>query len=115
MRISDFNAPKDEVGPPTMAAPGASVLALKIPAEYPPEGRAQVEIALLRARIEHLELVVETARGLMTANQEKLLRRLHEVPRDITALTARLGRFGESGQAGEIPWYASQISAGGQT
>jgi hypothetical protein len=48
------------------------------------------EVAFLRARIEHLELVVETARGLMTSNQERLLRRLHELPREMAALAARV-------------------------
>ncbi len=52
-----------------------------------------MEIALLKARIQHLELVVETARSLMGSNQERLLRRLHEVPREIVGLSAQLHRI----------------------
>jgi hypothetical protein len=55
--------------------------------------RQAVEIALLKARIQHLELVVETARSLMGSNQERLLRRLHEVPREIVGLSAQLHRL----------------------
>jgi hypothetical protein len=51
-----------------------------------------LEIALLKARIQHLELIVETARSLMGANQERLLRQLHEVPREIAALTSQMRR-----------------------
>jgi hypothetical protein len=58
---------------------------------------AEAEIALLRARLEHLELVVETARSLMTSNQERLLRRLHDLPHEMMALTAKLARVGEVG------------------
>jgi hypothetical protein len=55
--------------------------------------RQTLEIAMLKARIQHLELVVETARSLMGSNQERLLRRLHEVPREIAALGAQLHRI----------------------
>ncbi len=55
--------------------------------------RQTLEIALLKARIQHLELVVETARSLMGSNQERLLRRLHEVPREIVGLSAQLRRI----------------------
>jgi hypothetical protein len=48
---------------------------------------------MLKARVQHLELVVETARSLMGSNQERLLRRLHEVPREIAALGAQLHRI----------------------
>ncbi len=58
----------------------------------PVEHRQALEIALLKARIQHLELVVETARCLMGSNQERLLRRLHEVPRELVELTAQLRR-----------------------
>ncbi len=55
--------------------------------------RQNIEIAMLKARIQHLELVVETARSLMGANQERLLRRLHEVPRELAVLGAQLRRI----------------------
>jgi hypothetical protein len=55
--------------------------------------RQNLEIAMLKARIQHLELVVETARSLMGANQERLLRRLHEVPRELAVLGAQLRRI----------------------
>ncbi len=51
------------------------------------------EIAFLKARIQHLELVLETARSLMGSNHERLLRRLHEVPREIVELSAQLRRI----------------------
>jgi hypothetical protein len=66
------------------------------PAEAPPAepgDRQSLEIAFLKARIQHLELVVETARGLMGSNHERLLRRLHEVPRELVDLSNRLRRF----------------------
>jgi hypothetical protein len=56
------------------------------------EQRQAMEIALLKARVAHLELVVETARNLMGSNQECLLRRLYEVPRELVELTAQLRR-----------------------
>lgn len=55
-----------------------------------------LEIAMLKAHIQHLELVVETARSLMGSNQERLLRQLHEVPREMMALSAQLRRVGRS-------------------
>jgi len=112
MKISDLNAPTPAE---TAGRPVAAVVPLKMAPEAQPDSRAQVEIALLKARIEHLELVVEAARGLMTANQERLLRRLHEVPRELAALTARLGRIPGSGDAGEVPWYATGTAQGGQS
>ena len=54
--------------------------------------RQSLEIAFLKARIQHLELVLETARSLMGANHERLLRRLHEVPRELVELSQRLRR-----------------------
>lgn len=54
--------------------------------------RQALEIALLRTRVQHLELVVETARSLLNANQDRLLRRLHEVPRELASLTSQLQR-----------------------
>ena len=55
--------------------------------------RARTEISLLQKRVEHLELVVETARSLMTSNQERLLRRLHDLPQEMMVLTAALSRL----------------------
>jgi hypothetical protein len=55
-----------------------------------PPDRHALEVALLNARIQHLELIVETARGLMGSNQERLLRRLYEVPREMMSLDAQL-------------------------
>lgn len=90
MRIQDFNA--TAVAPPDELQTTANV----IPAadRAPPEnaGQAEIEIAMLKAQIEHLELVVETARNLMSSNQERLLRRLHDLPREMMALGARLHR-----------------------
>jgi hypothetical protein len=60
--------------------------------DYPAD-RQGLEIALLKAQVQHLELVVETARSLMGANQERLLRRLHEVPREMVELTVQLRRL----------------------
>ncbi len=54
--------------------------------------RESLEIAFLKARIQHLELVLETARSLMGSNHERLLRRLHEVPRELVDLGNRLRR-----------------------
>ena len=54
--------------------------------------RQGIEIALLKARIEHLEIVVETARGLLGSNQERLLRRLYDLPKEIVKLSQRLQR-----------------------
>lgn len=83
MRITDLNRPdraEPRQAPPPEAGPG--------------ETRTDVEMALLRARVMHLEAVLETARGLMTSNQERLLRRLYEVPEEIAALSARLNGLG---------------------
>jgi len=77
MQIQNFNGPA-----PSPAEEAA-----------PPDDRSAVEIALLRAQVEHLELVVETARSLMTSNQERLLRRLHDLPREMAALAAKLERL----------------------
>jgi hypothetical protein len=62
------------------------------PADEAGQDRQALEIALLRARVQHLELVVETARSLLSANQDRLLRRLHEVPRELATLSAQLQR-----------------------
>jgi|GEM_PF-3699353 hypothetical protein len=85
MKIQDFNTPP-EAEPAPAAVETAEGPALA-------DERSSVELALLRAQVEHLELVVETARSLMTSNQERLLRRLHDVPREMAALTARLERL----------------------
>ena len=62
------------------------------PADDPAQDRQALEIALLRARVQHLELVVETARSLLSANQDRLLRRLHEIPRELVSLSTQLQR-----------------------
>jgi hypothetical protein len=94
MQIRNFN--HTEAPPAAAPAEHASAhTARQNSAESPgpqEDGQASAEIALLRARIEHLELVVETARSLMTSNQERLLRRLHDLPHEMMALTARLAR-----------------------
>jgi hypothetical protein len=102
MQIQDFNhsgAPQErslpEHPPEQQGAAGADPAAL--------DDRASVEISLLKAQIEHLELVVETARSLMTSNQERLLRRLHDLPREMAALTARLDRLDNPGRLGTTP------------
>jgi hypothetical protein len=100
MKISNFNAP---------LKPGAAVTdplsahdptpATDASMTSATDTRDATEVALLRARIEHLELVVETARGLMTANQERLLRRLHDVPQEMMTLTATMARLAATGPA----------------
>lgn len=62
------------------------------PADDAAHDRQALEIALLRVRVQHLELVVETARSLLNANQDRLLRRLHEIPRELASLSAQLQR-----------------------
>ncbi|OYV36342.1 MAG: hypothetical protein B7Z80_15860 [Rhodospirillales bacterium 20-64-7] len=52
-----------------------------------------LEVAYLKARIQHLELVLETARGLMGSNHERLLRRLHDVPGELAELGVQLRRL----------------------
>ena len=113
MQIRNFNtAPAPEASavepPPETAATAGSAIRERPDAGCATHGPAtesltDTEIKLLRARIEHLELVVETARGLMTANQERLLRRLHDVPREMMALTATITRLAaaEPGRAGD--------------
>jgi hypothetical protein len=92
MQVQDFNRAAPNGAPPqaaTVPATGQTGAGAAIP-----DGdRSGLEIALLKAQIEHLELVVETARSLMTSNQERLLRRLHDLPREMVALTARLNRL----------------------
>ena len=55
--------------------------------------KQELEIALLRLRIQHLELVVETARSLLGSNQDRLLRRLYELPRELVSITSQLHRI----------------------
>lgn len=94
MKITNLKAP----GLPSSdrsVPPGALPVSADRLAELPAgdlASRQVIEIELLKARIQHLELVVETARGLMSTNQERLLRRLHEIPREIVALSAQLRR-----------------------
>lgn len=52
--------------------------------------RLALENQLLKAKVAHLEAVIDTARALLSTNQEKLLRQLHEAPRDLVDLTLRL-------------------------
>jgi hypothetical protein len=93
MQIQDFNRPSAalDAGQAPAAAPLAEAMADAAPEAG--ESRGQAEITLLKKRIEHLELVVETARSLMTSNQERLLRRLHDLPQELMTLTAALGRL----------------------
>ena len=97
MQIKNFNqaAPHTGQGAEPHAPEAGDSLALAAPGETPAPA-SDPEVALLRARIEHLELVVETARSLMTSNQERLLRRLHDVPQEMMALTARIARLDAS-------------------
>jgi hypothetical protein len=46
------------------------------------------EIIFLRARIQHLEVVIETARSLLSSNQDRLIRRLHEIPMEFCNFSA---------------------------
>ena len=91
MKIQNFNQPES-----TSPAPSAAETVVN----ETPEDRQSVEIALLKAQVEHLELVVETARSLMTSNQERLLRRLHDLPREMAALAARLDRLDNGAASG---------------
>ncbi len=98
MRIQNLNASRGaaaETAEGTAAAPSQAQPATASPASQ--DDRRTLEIALLKARIQHLELIVETARSLMGANQERLLRQLHEVPREITAISAQLRRADPQG------------------
>jgi hypothetical protein len=101
MQIQDFNrpgAPRETVAGHEAGVAGEDAAAS--PDDVGADDRASVEIALLKAQVEHLELVVETARSLMTSNQERLLRRLHDLPREMAALAARLDRFDHPGRGG---------------
>ncbi len=103
MQISNFNEPGlGDAGNRAVPPPEGHVAGQENPGDA--AGRQQTETALLHARIEHLELVVETARSLMTSNQERLLRRLHDLPQEMMALTARMARMGTAaGAAGDLP------------
>jgi hypothetical protein len=90
MQIQDFNR--------SSPAPETAATSENKPDPAHPEDRASIEISLLKAQIEHLELVVETARSLMTSNQERLLRRLHDLPHEMAALAARLDRLDNPGR-----------------
>lgn len=101
VRIQNLKAmaePAAAVAPPVAADVGAGGTPL---ASGPDRDglveRQALEIALLQARLQHLELVVETARSLMGSNQERLLRRLHDAPREIAALTGQLRRIDPQG------------------
>jgi hypothetical protein len=97
MRIQNLKIPPDPTpSVPAAAYPEKAAEAMAhsnaVCAPGSPPERQELEIALLRARVQHLELVIETARSLMGSNQERLLRRLHEAPREIAALSAQLRR-----------------------
>jgi hypothetical protein len=97
VRIQNLKAPLEttmaSAAPPLAAAQAAAAPQVEpTVASGSAEQRQALEIALLKARISHLELVLETARGMMGANQERLLRRLYEVPRELVELTAQLRR-----------------------
>ncbi len=98
MQVRDLNTRRESLNGSSDDSVGATTTAAAGPA---PESET-AEIAFLRSRIEHLELVVETARGLMTNNQERLLRRLHELPREMAALSARV-----HGPARDAAWGQS--------
>jgi len=98
VRVQNLNLPKDVqaelpepmaravLAKPVELAPSRSEM-------LPDESRQTLEIALLRARIQHLELVIETARGLLGSNQDRLLRRLYEIPRELASLSTQLQRI----------------------
>ena len=98
MRVQNLNLAKEAQAEPP--EPMARAVVPK-PAEVvssrseilPDDSRQTLEIALLRARIQHLELVSETARGLLGSNQDRLLRRLYEIPRELATLSTQLQRI----------------------
>jgi hypothetical protein len=91
MQIQDFNRPASAQAGDTPVEPSQDATAERQLGGG--DARGQAEISLLKKRIEHLELVVETARSLMTSNQERLLRRLHDLPQELMMLTAALHRL----------------------
>lgn len=102
MKIQNLKTPQDLASAPAPASDGVMTMARAEPAGLAAprvsdpgmsSDRQALEIALLKARIQHLELVVETARSLLGSNQERLLRRLHEVPRELVMLTTQLHRI----------------------
>jgi hypothetical protein len=120
VRIQNFRAPHETAAQPVSASDEAAEAAVVVaaPASQPASDaiprdaiprdaiprdaaprdaatqidRQTLEIAFLKARIQHLDLVLETARSLMGSNHERLLRRLHELPREIVELSAQLRR-----------------------
>ncbi len=100
MRIQNLKAPEENPLPPIVSQV-ASAAERANPAPVEGDGpdstdRQTVEIAYLKARIQHLELVIEMARSLMGSNHERLLRRLNEVPHEMVELSAKLRRFDPS-------------------
>jgi hypothetical protein len=102
MLIRNFNQPvrepnlKPDLASGSAAPPGSELSHQSESIEHAAsdlESRSGTEIKLLQVRIEHLELVVETARSLMTSNQERLLRRLHDVPHELMRLTAKMTQY----------------------
>ena len=113
MRIQNLKAPQDTVNeavvshvaasvshapPAAEAAPAPAMAQVAGKVDVPPSAdRQTIEIAYLKARIQHLELVLEMARSLMGSNHERLLRRLNEVPHEMVELSAQLRRFDAGG------------------
>ena len=89
MKIQNLKAAAPDAAPSTPAAPQPMTSAA--PGQALPE-RHVLEVAVLKARIQHLELVIEMARSLLGSNQERLLRRLHDVPRELATLSSQLQR-----------------------
>ncbi len=100
MRIQNFKAEPDVTATlETLATEDPISVGEMMPEMPPPPDTANqaerqtLEIAFLNARIQHLDLVLETARSLMGSNHARLLRRLHELPREIVELSAQLRRL----------------------
>jgi hypothetical protein len=106
MRIQNLKGPQETAPAPVVSQvassadsatplPVATTASVKL--DVPDSAdRPTVEIAYLKARIQHLELVLEMARSLMGSNHERLLRRLNEVPHEMVELSAKLRRFDPS-------------------
>ena len=91
MRIQNLKEPNTPVVAP--ATPQTAAPDRPPAPQASSSDRQAVEIAFLKARIQHLELVLETARSLMGSNHERLLRRLNDVPHEMVELSAQLRRF----------------------
>jgi hypothetical protein len=91
VRIQNLKEPQAPVV--VAAEPPATAHERPAPLQAASSDRQAVEIAFLKARIQHLELVLETARSLMGSNHQRLLRRLNDVPHEMIQLSAQLRRF----------------------